>query len=341
MRPARAPEWPPRRPRAATASRAPIAHRPAPPDGHRGRRRPGSSPGSTVPSAATGMGRDPGASRAAMGRCSSTRMRSPCGGGLPRPPAHARKGRPRPPGAGAPRGRAASWCRGRPGRAPPRTRGLPRAEAGDLDLAARQRAAGRGTSRGSPPPARRARPPREGSRPALTGREPGRRPRRSPARAPGVRPCRSPARAPGVGHPPHRPKARSVDLPQHLHLGLELDAEALPHAPAPLLHEREHVRRGGPAGVLHEVGVLLEKRAPRPRGPGTHGVEELARRPSPAPGSSGFLKVEPKVLIPDGWASRRRARIAARVAFTAWGGAGLSANEARATTSRAPRLERR
>ena len=65
-----------------------------------------------------------------------------------------------------------------------------------------------------------------------------------------------------------------------------------------------------------------------------------ALRP-PARGSSGFLKVEPKVLIPEGWASRRAARMSARVALTDSGGAGASANDARATTSPVPRLELR
>src|SRR5205085_5345557 len=46
-----------------------------------------------------------------------------------------------------------------------------------------------------------------------------------------------------------------------------------------------------------------------------------ALRPS-ARGSSGFLKVEPKVLIPEGWAAFRLARISARVAFTCSGSAG-------------------
>src|SRR3712207_7559608 len=38
---------------------------------------------------------------------------------------------------------------------------------------------------------------------------------------------------------------------------------------------------------------------------------------SPARGSSGFLKVEPKVLIPDGCAARRCERMSASVCFTA------------------------
>ena len=60
-----------------------------------------------------------------------------------------------------------------------------------------------------------------------------------------------------------------------------------------------------------------------------------------ARGSSGFLKVEPKVLIPDGCASRRAARMSARVAFTSAGSAGSRPNDARATTSPGRRFERR
>ena len=50
-----------------------------------------------------------------------------------------------------------------------------------------------------------------------------------------------------------------------------------------------------------------------------------------ARGSSGFLNVEPKVLMPEGWAARRWARISASVAFTA------RARPARARTRLAPR----
>jgi hypothetical protein len=53
------------------------------------------------------------------------------------------------------------------------------------------------------------------------------------------------------------------------------------------------------------------------------------------------LKVEPKVLMPDGCAALREARMSASVAFTESGSAGLSAKDARATISLAPRFERR
>src|SRR3954447_1922222 len=57
--------------------------------------------------------------------------------------------------------------------------------------------------------------------------------------------------------------------------------------------------------------------------------------------SSGFLKVEPKVLMPEGCAPRRCSRIPARVALIASGSPGSSAKLARATTSSGPRLELR
>ncbi len=50
---------------------------------------------------------------------------------------------------------------------------------------------------------------------------------------------------------------------QRLHLGLQLDAKALDHTTATLLHQRDHVGRCGSARVLYEVGVLGRKaRAP-------------------------------------------------------------------------------
>ena len=133
------------------------------------------------------------------------------------------------------------------------------------------------------------------------------------------------------------PERRGVDLAEELDLGLELHAEALAHAAAALGHQRDHVGRGGLAHVLHEVRVLLrEARAAdvSPRQPASSS-RTPALRPS-ARGSSGFLKVEPKVLMPEGWAALREARISASVAFTDSGSAGLSANEARATISPSP-----
>ena len=62
-------------------------------------------------------------------------------------------------------------------------------------------------------------------------------------------------------------------------------------------------------------------------------LEQLPGGAALGRGSSGFLKVEPKVLIPDGCASRRLARISASVALISSGRRGRSANEARATTS--------
>ena len=96
------------------------------------------------------------------------------------------------------------------------------------------------------------------------------------------------------------------------------------------------------AVVLDEVRVLLgEARAAdaQPRQPAASSSWP-ALRPS-ARGSLGFLKVEPNVLIPDGWASVRRRRMSASVSLTSSGGAGSSANEARATTSPGASDERR
>ena len=83
-----------------------------------------------------------------------------------------------------------------------------------------------------------------------------------------------------------------------------------------------------------KFACFSEKRAPptvSPRQPASSSSTP-ALRPS-ARGSSGFLKVEPKVLMPDGCAALREARMSASVAFTDSGSASLSANEARATIS--------
>jgi hypothetical protein len=91
-----------------------------------------------------------------------------------------------------------------------------------------------------------------------------------------------------------------------------------------------------------KFACFSEKRAPptvRPRQPASSSSTP-ALRPS-APGSSGFLKVEPKVLMPEGCAARREARMSASVAFTDSGSAGLRAKEACATISLGARFERR
>jgi hypothetical protein len=91
-----------------------------------------------------------------------------------------------------------------------------------------------------------------------------------------------------------------------------------------------------------KLACFSEKRAPpnvRPRQPASSS-RTPALRPS-ARGSSGFLKVDPKVLMPDGCAALRAVRMSASVAFTESGSAGLSANDARATISPAPRFDRR
>ena len=87
-----------------------------------------------------------------------------------------------------------------------------------------------------------------------------------------------------------------------------------PDSPAALRHQRDHVRRGGLAHVLDEVRVLLGE-------PGAAHDQALqpasssstpALRPS-ARSSSGFLNVEPKVLMPEGCAARRaRAHVGQR-----------------------------
>ena len=59
-----------------------------------------------------------------------------------------------------------------------------------------------------------------------------------------------------------------------------------------------------------------EAGAADPQAAAAGGLEQLAGGAPSARGSSGFLKVEPKVLIPDGWASRRLLRISASVALT-------------------------
>jgi hypothetical protein len=64
-----------------------------------------------------------------------------------------------------------------------------------------------------------------------------------------------------------------------------------------------------------------------------------ALRPS-AFESSGFLKVEPNVLMPDGWVALRRARISSSTRLMASVSPGWSANDARATISPGRRFER-
>ena len=71
------------------------------------------------------------------------------------------------------------------------------------------------------------------------------------------------------------------------------------------------------------------------RGPCSRPRRAAARRCGPRrAGRRGFLKVEPNVLMPDGCASRRRARSSASVAFTVLG---VAAARARTTRARRPR----
>ena len=134
-----------------------------------------------------------------------------------------------------------------------------------------------------------------------------------------------------------------LDLAQHLDLRLEQDPEALVDAAAALGHQGEDVGGGRAAGVLDEVGVLLGEAGAADLEPATaRGLQQLARGPPPARASSaGFLKVEPKVLIPDGCASRRLPRISASVPLISATSPSPSRKEARETTSPGPRFERR
>ena len=87
------------------------------------------------------------------------------------------------------------------------------------------------------------------------------------AAAPAVRGCRSwPC-----------PVGGERDRPERLDLGLELDAEALLHAPPALGHQRHDVGGGGVPEVLHEVGVLG-------REPGAADPQPAGSRPPPGAG---------------------------------------------------------
>ncbi len=143
---------------------------------------------------------------------------------------------------------------------------------------------------------------------------------------------REPAQAPGgSGGAAHASCAPSAPTsPSSLDLGLELDAEA-PRAraggPRPSARPRRRwwPRRGSPRSWR----ASRRSRAPptvSPRQPASSSSTP-ALRPS-ARSSSGFLKVEPKVLMPDGWAALRRARMSASVAFTSAGSASSSRKEA-------------
>ena len=80
----------------------------------------------------------------------------------------------------------------------------------------------------------------------------------------------------------------------------------------------------------------------RPRARCTPPHRAAARRSGPRRGNrQGFMKVDPKVLIPDGCASFRLRRISPMVAFTAAGSPSARANVAAVTTSSPPRAEPR
>ncbi len=90
--------------------------------------------------------------------------------------------------------------------------------------------------------------------------------------------------------------------------GSSTDAEALVHAAAALGHQREHVGGAGAAVVLDEVRVLLGEAGAADAQPAAAGrVEQLPGRAALGARvvAVGFLKVEPNVLMPDGWAALR------------------------------------
>ncbi len=134
------------------------------------------------------------------------------------------------------------------------------------------------------------------------------------------------------------PYPGKAHVPERLHLGLERHAEALQHAAAALGHHREHIGGGRRAGVLDEVRVLGREARAADRQAVAAGLGQQqpgAAAPRRAR-SSGFLNVEPNVLIPCGWASWRRSRISASVALTV-----VASAPARARTRRARRSPRR
>ena len=89
------------------------------------------------------------------------------------------------------------------------------------------------------------------------------------------------------------------------------------------------------AGVLDEVRVLGgEAGAPHGQPLQPASASRSPRCGQPRGDRSGFLKVEPKVLMPCGWASWRRARISARRRLDASGSARLERQDRRARRSR-------
>ena len=186
--------------------------------------------------------------------------------------------------------------------------------------------------------------PQSGERGEGAAQSPGRRWRDADGRGKTNPPRRRPpagARLPACRS--RLPQGRRVHLAEELHLGLELKTP-----------KRSRTRRR-PSAISAITSAVVaspvfstkfacfsEKRAPptwSPRQPASSSSTP-ALRPS-ARGSSGFLKVEPNVLMPDGWASLRVARISASVALIRRDRPGASAKEARATISRGPRFELR
>src|SRR5581483_3117911 len=237
------------------------------------------------------------------------RARGRAAGGGARGPGPRRRGGPRPP----PRRRGGAGGRGPPG-------GRPGAGAGAL---AGPRAASRGGRPGAAPPAGGGRS--LGAPGAHTGGFPG----------PGRDPCRALVGRRPSGHStsPSTCTSGSSSIPKRS------DTRRRPSA----------MSRSTSAVVAWprfstKFACFGAKRAPPTRIP----AQPAAASSSPAvrpeargsPGS-GFLNVEPKVLIPDGWASRRRARISASVALIRSGSPSARRKVAWDTTSPGRRLELR
>ena len=140
---------------------------------------------------------------------------------------------------------------------------------------------------------------------------------------------------------PRRQSAGRATGPERLDLGLELDAEAL-CAPAGGPRPSRAITSAVVASPWFSTkfACLAENPAPptrRPRQPAASSSWP-AVRPS-ARGSSGFLNVEPNVLIPHGCAALRRARIVGEGRLDVVGlAAGASAKLARATISSGPQV---
>ena len=154
--------------------------------------------------------------------------------------------------------------------------------------------------------------PRRRSRGARPGRRGAPRSRAPPR--PGSARRGRPAWRAALTSPPAQPSGQRP-APRVCTSGSSDDAEALVHAAAALGHQRDDVRGASPRPCSRRSSRASPRSAPRrPRGRGSPASSSSGRRVRPsARGSSGFLKVEPKVLMPDGWAAwRSRAHLGER-----------------------------